>query len=391
MDFTFTDEQRALQQLARDFFESEVRPVAAEYDQREDPRDCVPWELIEKGSKLGLRTLGTPEEWGGGGADLLTQALVIEEMARVDIGASKTFSHNWKVSSRIAALCNEEQKKRFLPPFVADHRYLLSNAVTEPDAGSDSHLPYDVPEAGPRCFAERNGKGFVINGMKSFIALAGVSRLIILWARTDRSVGITKGLSTFIVPRDTPGVSNGQIHDKMGMRLYNNAELIFENCHVPEENLVGGLGQAMQQRAAVSKGGNIELMSHALGCARGAYEHALEHARNRVQGLKPIIEHQAIAMKLAEMAMEIEVARAMVWRCAWASEHLAPPDNRLTVFSKVFCTEMALRVTRKAVEIFGGMGIMKEGPTEKYLRDAAVLLHMDATNQINLIKVAKRL
>ena len=391
MDFLLTDEQRALQRLARDFFESEVRPVAAEYDQRENPLDCVPWELIEKGSKLGLRTLGTPAEWGGGGAGLLTQALVIEEMARVEIGLSKTFSHNWKVSSRIAALCSEEQKKRFLPPFVEDHRYLLSNAVTEPDAGSDAHLPYDAPDAGPRCFAERNGKGFVINGMKTFIALAGISKLVMLWARTDRSVGITKGLSTFIVPRGTPGFTAGQSHDKVGWRLYNNAELVFENCHVPEENLVGGLGQAWQQRQAVSKGGNIELVAHAVGCARGSYEHALEHARNRVQGLKPIIEHQAIAMKLAEMAMEIETGRSLMWRAAWSAGHLDPPDNRITVFAKVFCTEMALRVTRKAVEIFGAMGIMKEGPAEKYLRDAAVLQHMDATNQINLIKVAKRL
>ncbi|MFQ5894622.1 MAG: acyl-CoA dehydrogenase family protein [Nitrospinota bacterium] len=391
MEFTLTEEGRALQQLARDFFEREVRPMAAEYDRRPDPRECVPWELIEKGSRLGLRTLGTPARWGGGGADLLTQAMVIEEMARVDIGASKTFSHNWKVSSRIAALASEEQCQRFLPPFVEDHRFLLSNAITEPDAGSDNFLPHDAPEAGARCFAERRGDGYIINGRKTFIALGGVSRLVVLWARTDRSVGVTKGLSTFLVPRGTPGFSVGHIHDKMGMRLYNNAELIFEACRVPAENLVGAEGEAWEQRQRVAGGGNIEVTAHAVGCARGAYEHALEHARNRVQGLRPITEHQAIAMKLSEMAMEVEAGRTLLWRAAWSADHLRPPDRKLTILAKVFATEMAVRVARMACEVWGGMGVMRDAPAEKLLRDAAVLLHMDGTNQINRIKAARRL
>jgi acyl-CoA dehydrogenase len=218
LEFDLTDEQRALQRLARDFAEREIRPIAMELDQM-DVRESFPWELIKKGSKLGFRTMALPPEWGGVGADLLTQVVMIDELAYADMSCCKMFSQCWKVSRHLFMAGTEEQKRRYIPPFVEDDTFVLANANTEPNSGSDNSGYYDPPPGqGIMLRAERQGDYYVLNGTKHMIANSPVAKLYIIKGRTDPRVNQSEGLSHFIVPRDTPGFRFGHIHDKVGFR-----------------------------------------------------------------------------------------------------------------------------------------------------------------------------
>src|SRR5438105_103196 len=239
MDFTLSNEQRAWQMTARKFAEEEIRPISLERDEITDPRETFDWEIIKKGSKLGFRTMAVPKEWGGHGADFVTQALVMAELAKADSAISKTFSQCWKWSHLIAAACSEEQKRRFLKPFLEDDTFLLGKGISEPSAGSDNRLPPDDPKAGLRLKAERHGDEWILNGEKCFIANASVGKLFFIDARTDPSAPLRQGTTMFLVPRDTPGLRIGKVFNKSGWRFYQNAEMIFENARVPHANVVG--------------------------------------------------------------------------------------------------------------------------------------------------------
>ncbi|MEE9240717.1 MAG: acyl-CoA dehydrogenase family protein [bacterium] len=392
MHMELTDEHRALQQMARDFAEKEVRPIAAERDKISNPKEVFSWDLVKKGSALGLRTLAVPEEYGGPGVDLMGQVLVMLEIARADGGVAKTFSQCWKWTPMITKLATEDQRERFLKPFMEDDTYLLAMGGTEPDAGSDNRMPPPGhPKAGWKTSAVRNGNGWVINGMKHFIANGGVASLYIVRTRTNPDVPITEGTTMFFVPKDTPGFSIGRTHDKIGWRFYQNAELIFDNCQVPETNLLGELnkGKGASSERYVSFN-DVELASNMLGIAQSAFEHALDHARNRIQGGKPIIEHQAIALKLADMYMRLEAARSYLFKVVESEEHGAAEfESSSKQLMKVFATEVAIKVTRLAVEIFGGSGVMRDAPVEKLLRDASIFPHLAADSIMNLRAAAK--
>ena len=392
MHMELTDEHRALQQMARDFAEKEVRPIAAERDKISNPKEVFSWDVVKKGSALGLRTLAVPEEYGGPGVDLMGQVLVMLEIARADGGVAKTFSQCWKWTPMITQLATEDQRERFLKPFMEDDTYLLAMGGTEPDAGSDNRMPPpDHPKAGWKTSAVRNGNGWVINGMKHFIANGGVASLYIVRTRTNPDVPITEGTTMFFVPKDTPGFSIGRTHDKIGWRFYQNAELIFDNCQVPETNLLGELnkGKGASSERYVSFN-DVELASNMLGIAQSAFEHALDHARNRIQGGKPIIEHQAIALKLADMYMRLEAARSYLFKVVESGEHEAAEfESSSKQLMKVFATEVAIKVTRLAVEIFGGSGVMRDAPVEKLLRDASIFPHLAADSIMSLRAAAK--
>ena len=241
MNIRFTEEQIALKEVAREFFEREVRPVMAELDARPDPKDCYPRELVRKGSELGLRTLALPKEMGGGGVDVVTRTLMFEAMASVEMGTAKIFSQCWKFSSLINRAGTEEQKKKFLTPFVEDHDFVGSLCITEPDAGSDNVLPYNGADGGLATTAVPDGNYYILNGMKHMISLASFSKLMIVYTRTDRTVPSRQGMTMFLVPSDFPGVSFGQVHNKMGWRLYPNGEIIFDNVRIPKEYMLGKL------------------------------------------------------------------------------------------------------------------------------------------------------
>ncbi|MDA1000818.1 MAG: acyl-CoA dehydrogenase family protein [bacterium] len=387
-----SDENRALQQMAREFAEKEIRPIAAERDKITNPKETFSWELVKKGSALGLRTLAVPEEFGGPGVDLMGQVLVILELARADGGVAKTFSQCWKWTPMIAKLANDEQRKRFLPLFMNDDTYLLAMGGSEPDAGSDNRIPPPgYPKAGWKTSAVRKGDSWVLNGMKHFIANGGVASLYIIRTRTNPDVPITEGTTMFFVPKDTPGFSIGRTHDKIGWRFYQNAELIFQDCQVPHANVLGevnkGKGSGSERYVSFN---DVELAANVLGIAQSAFEYALDHARNRIQGGKPIIEHQAIALKLADMHMRLEAARSYLFNVVENAENAGEEfESSSKQLMKVFATEAAISVAQNAVEIFGGSGVMRDAPVEKLLRDVAIFPHLAADSVMKLRAAAK--
>ena len=250
MDFSLSNEQRAWQMTARKFAEEEIKPISLKLDEAPDAHGTFDWDIVEKGWKLGLRTMAVPKEYGGEGTDYVTQALVMAELARGDSAISKTFSQNWKWSHLISAACNQEQKDRFLRPFVADHRFLLGKGITEPSAGSDNRLPpKDAPKAGLKLRAERQGDEWILNGEKCFIANAPVGKLFFIDARTDPNAPLRQGTTMFLVPSDTPGFRIGKVFNKSGWRFYRNGEMIFENARVPHANVVGQVGTSDMKTA----------------------------------------------------------------------------------------------------------------------------------------------
>ena len=381
MDFRLSETQEALRAMAREFAEREIKPISLERDRATlRDADVFSWDVVKKGSALGLRTLVVPQEYGGAGADRVTQVLVMEEMSRADAGISKTFSQNWKWTPILTQLMTPDQRNHFLPMFVDNPTCLLAMGQTEPGAGSDNVIPYDEPGAGLMLRAERDGDHYVLNGIKQYIANGGVAGLYFIMARTDQNAGVSKGTTLFVVPADTPGFRIGRRHEKIGFRFYQQAELILENCRIPAFHRIGAENSAYAvKQTRLIAFDNLEIGTHALGIAQAAYEAAFEYAKTRVQGGKPIIRHQAIALMLGDMRMRLEAARSYLYRVAWHMDTDTPMDREARIMVKAFGVDTAVAVTQAAAEIFGGSGIMKEGPVEKYLRDAATFVHLGAS------------
>jgi alkylation response protein AidB-like acyl-CoA dehydrogenase len=391
MDFQLSEPQLAIREMVREFVRRDVIPVARERDRIPDPGEAYPWDLVRKASRLGLRTLGLPESLGGRGGDFLTLLIVCEEMAYGDLGLAESFDTTLSWSQVMSKLMTEEQQARFIPPFLEDDTFMLAQGLTEPDAGSDNLLPNEDPRAGVSTTARREGDEWVINGRKHFIANGEIAKLVFLTTRTDSARIIMEGSTLFAVPAGAPGFTTGRVHDKMGQRLANNAELIFEDCRVPDANRIGEVNGGLRSLGRVSFANVLKTAGTALGVARAAYDAALRYARERVQGSRPIIEHQAVGSMLADMLMKIEASRSLIWRLGWAVDHQLDFDPNLPRLAKVFSCEMAVEVSIKALEIFGGAGIMKDSPIEKIHRDAVTLLHSGGTHQMLRLKVARAL
>jgi acyl-CoA dehydrogenase len=390
VDFTLTEEQEALKELARDFVERFVKPTAQERERIPDPRERFPWDLVEEGSRLGLRTLAAPRQYGGGGADCRSLCIVGEELAVGDLGVAVIFDQTWKFTRNLIHLTDEDQKQRFLVPFVQDHRYLLASALTEPSGGTDKFLPHNTPEANIQTTAVRDGDEYVINGVKHFISTGSEAKLYIVNTSNHRTKVIKQSMTALLVPAGTPGFRIGRIHNKIGQRLMNNAELIFENCRVPVANRLGPEGEYFKYRYLVVRESNAEAAATTIGVARAAYEASLSWARQRIQGGKPIIEHQLVGAMLADMLTKITVSRMIIWRAAMEVHH-EPYDPKLPWMAKMFASEAAFEVCRMAMEIHGGYGIMDDLPIEKYLRDASTFLHSDGTNQLERLRIQNAL
>lgn len=385
--FELTKEQMAYREIARDFSEREIRPIAAKLDRSENLLADFPWDMVRKGSKLGLRTLSLSKEYGGPEIDMLTWLSIIEELGYADITCAKIFSQCWKLSRLLGFVGTQEQKDRFLPAFRDDDTFLLSGAQTEPGSGSDSHLPYDAPNAGVMLSAQRVGDHYRLNGRKHFISNAPVAKLLIVVARTDKTVGTSVGTSTFLVPRGTPGVTFGAVHDKVGFRMYLQGEVNFDDARLPVENLLGGREGNLSYEGIAS---NIELAAYAVVVARAAFDAANKYANENIPGGRRSAHQQTISPKIADMYKDLEAARSLLWRSTWIAVH-KKPDRSLTMSAKVFCTEVAVKTCVAALEIFGASGLAWESPIQKFVRDAITLPHMDATNPINKIKIAKYL
>jgi acyl-CoA dehydrogenase len=374
IDFSLNDEQKALQEMAHEFAEKEMRPNAAEYDKGEK----FPWDIMQKAFEVGLITCEIPEEYGGGGLSHLDTVILSEELAWGCAGMYTTIMASSLAFTPIILFGSDEQKKNFLVPFTRKAS-LAAFCLTEREAGSDA--------GSLRTKAIRVGDDYVINGSKCFITNGGVAELYVVFALTDPEKG-ARGMSAIVVPRETPGLVIGKEEDKMGHRASNTCELFFEDMKVPASNLLGreGLGFVVamktldKTRAPVGAGG--------VGVARAALEYAVDYARTREQFGKPIALFQDIAFKIAQMSAEINAARFLVWNAAWRLDQ-GLSVGKESAMAKFFASDVAMSTTNTALEIFGGYGYMKDYPMEKLMRDAKLLQIYEGTNSIQRMVVSR--
>lgn len=374
--FELDDEQKAIRKVAHEFAEKEIRPVAAQYDEEER----FPEGFVERAFKAGLTYLYVPEEYGGQGMDFLTACIVNEELAWGCCGFATILGGNNLGVTPLLLAGSEEQKNRYLKDLTS-RPSLAAMALTEPEVGSDA--------AAVKTRALRDGDVYVINGAKCFITNGGIADLTTIYASTDPSRGV-RGLSCFLVPRDTQGISGGKKERKMGVRASTTAEVILDGCRVPVDDLLGEEGGGFKIAMKTLDKARVSVACNSVGIARAALEEAVEYSKQRVQFGKPISGFQAVQFMLSDMAMEIEAGRLMYLKASWM-ETRGMDFTREAAMAKTYCSDMAMRVTTDAVQIFGGYGYMRDHPVEKYMRDAKINQIWDGTNQIQRIVMARAL
>lgn len=386
IDFSLTDDQRALQETARRYALDEIRPEAARRDREAEPAKAYPQALVRKGLSLGLGNVLVPPAYGGYGGSLIDYSLLVEELAYGDAGIADLFLVNISLSRLLIRAGSAAQKEQWLRAMGedTDGSFILAGAMTEPTGGSEIFCPLPEPGMGVRTVASRDGNDYVINGGKCFITNGGVASLYLVLARTDRNVANFAGCSIFMVPAGTPGLSFGAAEDKMGHRLSSVREVIFDNVRVSAAQRLGEEGEGFRILIDCYEGNGVGVGSSAIGLARAAYDMALEYAGQRVIWGQPIIAHESVAAKLAEMRIKIEAARALVWKIAWAAEHPQQCGglNRLGTMAKIYPASMVREVTVAAMDICGGAGYMRNSPAEKYVRDAMLYPIYDGTNDL---------
>ena len=376
MDFRLSDEQLQIQQMVRDFAESEIKPSLAEWDEAQH----FPVDTFKRAGELGMLGVTIPEEYGGAGLSYVDYVNVIEELGVVDSGfALSVAAHNSLGTGHIYLAGNDEQKKKWLPKLTSGE-WIGAWGLTEPGSGSDA--------GGLRTTAVKDGNEWVLNGTKNFITNATYADISVVLAVNDREA--KKGVTAFAVEADRKGIRPGKKENKLGMRVSDTAELILEDCRVPEENILGEIGYGFVDAMKVLDGGRISIGALAVGIARGAYEAARDYSKQRQAFGKPISDFQAIQFMLADMATEIEAARLLCHRAATVKD----AGEKVTQFSamaKLYASEVAVRATEKGVQIFGGYGFIKEFPAEKYYRDVKLCTIGEGTSEIQRIVIARNL
>ncbi len=367
MDFKLTKTQMLQQELFRKFAETEIKPIAKDMDEAEEYSS----ELLQKLQKIGAFGIPYSREYGGQGADVLTYTLCMEEMSKVDASTGITLSvHTSLCCPCINEFGTEEQKQKYLRPLV-DGSKIGCFGLTEPGAGTDA--------AGVRTEAKLEGDYYILNGTKIFTTNSGFADTFVVFALTDKTKG-PKGMSAFIVDRDTEGLSVGPNIERMGIRAASNCEVIYENVKVPKENLLGKEGQGYKIAMTALGGGRIGIGAQSVGIAQGAIDEALKYVKERKQGGKPIGKYQNTQFKLAECQTKVDAARLMVWRAATEKDNhgaYAP----LAAMCKLFASEVANEVTRTCVQLFGGYGYCREYPVERAMRDAKITEIYEGTSE----------
>jgi alkylation response protein AidB-like acyl-CoA dehydrogenase len=394
-DRDLSEEQRLMRQSCRDFVDDVVIPFIRGNWQREwmmTPEDRLPKEILEGAEKIGIRTLGVPEEYGGIELDPKTEvrtfAIIAEEVARGDSGLADKLVQNWKVSVLLRNLAPKHLQKKWFARLLHDPQFLLAHCLTEPRGASDRWLPYNVPEAAMQTRATKKNGGWVINGRKQFISNGYDAGLYVVYANTNPKVGMMQGTSSFLVPRDTKGLTVARCNETLGCRFMNNGELVFEDMYVPDDHLLVE-NDALGKAGVYFRPGKIIQAAKNLGVGVRAFEDTAKYVQQYVQGGRILIKHQAVALRLADMAIRIEAVRALTDRAARAVDDNAPDADVLCNMAKVYASEEILKVAQHAVELHGGNGMMLDFGIEKVLRDAAIFLHMDATVDISKFKIVK--
>jgi alkylation response protein AidB-like acyl-CoA dehydrogenase len=366
MNFDLSDEQRMIRDVARDFAEREVRPIAAEIDR--DAR--FPHETIKRMGELGLMGIFVPEKWGGAGGDTVAYAVAMEEIARVCGSHAVVMSvNNSLFCDPIQKYGTEAQRERFLRPVASGHA-IGCFALTEPQAGSDATNQHTL--------AVRSGDEYVVNGRKVFVTNGREASTALVAVQTDSTKG-SHGISTLLVEKSRPGFLVPKTEDKLGIRASDTAELVFEDCRVPVENRLGEEGQGFKIAMASLDGGRIGIAAQALGLAVGAYERAVAYARERKSFGVPIGQHQMVQWMLADMATAIEGARLLIWQAAWLKDQ-GRPFSTQSAMAKLFAAETAMKVTTDSVQVHGGYGFIKEYEVERFFRDAKITQIYEGTS-----------
>jgi len=377
LDFSLTSEQKLFQKTIREFCEKEIKPLASKIDKEE----YFPWELYKKMGRMGLMGMTVPQKYGGAGINRVSYMIALEEISRVCGSTGITVeAHNSLGVGHIYEKGTEEQRKKYLPKLL-NGEGIAAWALTEPNAGSDA--------AGGQTTAVLKGGKWVLNGTKQFITSGDIAEVTIVMAMTDKSKG-AKGISAFIVEKDTSGFKVGQLENKLGLRGSHTAELILEDCKIPKENLLDEEGQGFVGAMNILDRGRTAIGAMSVGIARGALEDSIEYAKQREQFGRPIGKFQAIQWKIADMATEIDAARLLVYRAAYLEDQ----NTRFTkeaAMAKLFASEMAMRATVNAIQVLGGYGYTREYNVERYFRDVKLCEIGEGTSEVQRMVIAKQL
>ena len=377
MDFSLTEDQKMLKTMVRDFAEKELEPIAA----RIDEEASFPAESVKKAAEIGLFGVAFPEEYGGSGGGAIEQVIIFEEIARVCASTSVILIVSNELTSHpIYVFGSEEQKQRFLIPLTKGEK-LGAFGLTEASAGSDV--------ASMQTTATRQDGGYILNGNKLFITNGAEADILVVFATVDKSLGY-RGVTSFIVEKDTPGFSVGKHERKLGIRASSTTELIFEDCFVPEANRLGDEGGGFRIALGTIDASRIGIAAQAVGIARGAFEKALAYAQERQQFGQPIANFQAIQWFLADMATQIDASRLLTYQAAYLKDNGLPFIKEASM-AKVFAAEAAMFVTSKAIQVHGGYGYIKDYPLERYFRDARILEIYEGTSEMQRMTIARQL
>ncbi|MFJ7366093.1 acyl-CoA dehydrogenase [Peribacillus frigoritolerans] len=375
MQFKLTEEHEMIRKMVRDFAQNEVAPTAAERDEEER----FDREIFDKMAELGLTGIPWPEEYGGIGSDYLAYCIAIEELSRVCASTGVTLSaHTSLAGWPIYKFGTEEQKQKYLRP-MAQGEKIGAYGLTEPSSGSDA--------GGMRTTAKLVGDEYVISGSKIFITNGGIADTYVVFALTDPD-SKQKGTSAFIIEKDFPGFSVGKKEKKLGIRSSPTTEIIFDECRVPKENLLGKEGEGFKIAMMTLDGGRNGIAAQAVGIAQGALDAAVDYAKERVQFGKPISAQQGIGFKLADMATGVEASRLLTYQAAWL-ETVGLPYGKESAMSKLFAGDTAMKVTTEAVQVFGGYGYTKDYPVERYMRDAKITQIYEGTQEIQKLVISR--
>ncbi len=376
LDFKLSDEQQMIRDMARDFAEKEIAPVANYYDQSDE----YPWPVIKKAQKVGLIGLNIPAEYGGPGLGILEESIVNEELAWGCSGIQTAVMLNSLAAWPIILAGSGEQKRRYLPRLIEGHE-MAAYCLTEPAAGSDV--------AGILTSAVRKGDEYILNGSKMWITNAPVANFFSVFAKTDPAAG-HRGMSVFVVERDFPGVSVSKPIPKMGQHASWTGEVVFEDVHVPCENLLGREGEGFITAMKVFDRSRPPVAGAAVGVARRAMDEATKYAKERKAFGRAIISNQGVSFMLADMAMNVEAARLLTYKAAWLVDN-GQPSPLASAYAKAFAADMCMKVTTDAVQVFGGYGYSREFPVEKLMRDAKIYQLDEGTSQIQRVISAREL
>lgn len=377
MNFDYTENQRMIADMIRDFAEKEIRPKMMEWDESQE----FPVEVFKKLGELGLMGAVVPQEYGGSGMSYSEYVVVVSEIAKVcgSIGLSVA-AHNSLCTNHIYMFANEEQRKRWLPK-LATAEWIGAWGLTEHNTGSDA--------GGMNTTAKQDGDYWVLNGAKNFITHAISGDIAVVIARTGEK-GDSRGMTAFVIEKGTPGFSSGKKENKLGMRASETAELIFADCRVHKDNVLGNVGEGFIQAMKILDGGRISIASLGLGISKGAYEAALAYSKEREQFNQPISQFQAIAFKLADMATDIEASELLIYEAADLKDK-GLPVTKVSAMAKYYSSEVAVRVSTDAVQIFGGYGYTKDFPAEKFYRDSKLCTIGEGTSEIQKLVISREI